>query len=470
MLCVRSVVRASTLSTYDMTNLIIVFLAASVVCATAQPFIKSGPIVGHTDMRGARIGVELGFIGTPVRTDVIIKYSDVQSGKSFQTPPTYVGYPGNGGCLTFSLDSIEPGHTYTYEVRVGDVPLLVPVPTRFTSRSIFRYRGNDWPTVSIAFGSCHYVNESGYERYDSTGKEKGYGTETAIFDAIVQRKPDAMLWLGDNVYLRDPDWGSRAGIMKRYSHTRAHSRTRELFATIPNYAIWDDHDYGPNDADRSYVLKDDALDVFKLFWPNPSFGVGGKPGITTSFDLADVQVFMLDDRYHRSSNDRHDQPKTIVGDHQVEWLIDALSSSRATFKIVAVGSQFLSDNKRREGFERSPAERQRIIDLITRNNVSGVIFMSGDVHFAEFSKLEREGTYPLHEITSSPLSAGLNSSPIYRANSFSVPGTEYVGHNFGLITVSGPRGKRVLTMRIVDAKGSDVWVREIQESELRKND
>jgi alkaline phosphatase D len=94
--------------------------------------------------------------------------------------------------------------------------------------------------------------------------------------------------------------------------------------------------------------------------------------------------------------------------------------------------------------------------------------MSGDVHFAELSKLEREGAYPLYEITSSPLSAGLNSSPIYRANSFSVSGTEYVGHNFGLLTVSGVRGKRVLTLRIVDATGKDVWVREIQESELRK--
>ena len=96
------------------------------------------------------------------------------------------------------------------------------------------------------------------------------------------------------------------------------------------------------------------------------------------------------------------------------------------------------------------------------------MFMSGDVHFAELSKLERDGTYPIYEITSSPLSAGINSSPIYRANSFHVQGTEYVGHNFGHITVSGLRGKRVLTMRIVDATGKDVWVREIQESELRK--
>lgn len=460
--------KANTSNTCVMIKYLVACLVVATSIAEAQPFIVSGPTIGHVDMRSASISVQIGYFAEQGRTDVVVRYTDVTSNKTYTTPSTYYGYPGNGGCMTFTLDSIEPGRTYTYEILVGGAPLSVPVPTRFRSRSIFRYRGNDWPIVNLTFGSCHYVNEAGYERFDSTGKEKGYGTETEIFDAIVKRNPDAMIWLGDNVYLRDPDWGSRSGILKRYAHTRAHARSRALFASVPNYATWDDHDYGPNDADRSYVLKDDALDVFKLFWPNPSYGVGGKPGITTCFELADVQVFMLDDRYHRSSNDRHDQPKSILGDHQVEWLIDALSSSRATFKIVAVGSQFLSDNKRREGFERSPEERQRIVDLITQNNIPGVMFMSGDVHFAELSKLEREGTYPLYEITSSPLSAGLNSSPIYRANSRNVPGTEYVGHNFGHITVSGARGKRVLTVRIVDAKGKDVWTREFQESELRK--
>ncbi|MBM4178124.1 MAG: alkaline phosphatase family protein [Ignavibacteria bacterium] len=452
-----------------MINYIVACLLAAATIASAQPFVVSGPTVGHVDMRSASITVQIGFRSQPVRTDVAVRYTDIASKRTYTTPQVYYGYPGNAGCMGFMLDSVEPGRTYTYEILVGGEALDVSVPTRFTSRSIFRYRGNDWPTVSLAFGSCHYVNQAGYERHDSTGKERGYGTETGIFDAIVQRNPDAMLWLGDNVYLRDPDWGSRSGILKRYSHTRAHSRTRELFASIPNYAIWDDHDYGPNDADRSYVLKDDALDAFKLFWPNPSYGVGGKPGITSSFELADVQVFLLDDRFYRSSNDRHDEPKTILGQHQDEWLIDALSSSKATFKLVAVGSQFLSDNKRREGFEKSPEERQRILDLITRNNVSGVMFMSGDVHFAELSRLDREGTYPIYEITSSPLSSGLNTSPVYRANSYHVAGTEFIGHNFGHITVSGQRGKRILTIRIVDATGKDVWIREIPESELRKN-
>jgi alkaline phosphatase D len=176
---------------------------------------------------------------------------------------------------------------------------------------------------------------------------------------------------------------------------------------------------------------------------------------------------MLDDRWFRNSNDRIDQQRRILGDAQLQWLIDGLAASRATFKIVAVGSQVLSDNKKREGFERSSFERDELIQTITKNQIPGVIFVSGDVHFAELSKRDREGTYPLYELTSSPLSAGLNTSQTYRANTLNVPGTEYVGHNFGLISVEGARGARMLTLRIVDASGKDVWQKTFSEKELR---
>jgi alkaline phosphatase D len=321
--------------------------------------------------------------------------------------------------------------------------------------------------VSIALGSCHYINEPGFERFDSTGKERGYGTPTGIFDAIADRKPDAMIWLGDNTYLREGDVGSRAGIFKRYAHTRAWPGSQRLFATVPNYAIWDDHDYGPNDADYTYALKHDARDAFMAYWPNPSYGIEPHQGITSTFDVADVQVFLMDDRWYRTPNARTDVPRRILGEQQLQWLIDALASSKATFKVVAIGSQVLSDNMKREGFAWSPAERDTLIAAITRLKISGVMFISGDVHFAELSKLDRPSTYPIYELTSSPLSSGVNSSEIYRTNSRHVEGTKYIGHNFGLITAQGNRGDRSLTLRIVDAQGTDVWTRTVHEREVR---
>ncbi|MCX6140562.1 MAG: alkaline phosphatase D family protein [Candidatus Kapabacteria bacterium] len=438
-----------------------ILIAVSAQATFAQVGLRAGPVVGHVDMRSARI-----WIQTWAEANVRITYRDNIVGKGLSTR-TIRTRAEDGNCLTFDLDSIEPGRKYEYHVIVDNVLDSTPTPTTFTSRPIWKYRGNTLPPLTIAVGSCNYVNQEGYERYDSTGREQGYGSEHEIFYAIKGANPDAMIWLGDNTYLREPDWNSRSGMIKRYSHTRALTESRALFSSVPNYATWDDHDYGPNDSDRSWWGKKDALEIFRLFWPNPSFGVMDKPGVTTSFELVDVQFFLLDDRYYRSSNDRKDGDRTILGEHQIQWLIDALASSTATFRVIVVGSQFLTDNLRKECFSRIPEERERIIELITENKIPGVLFVTGDIHAAELSKLDRSGTYPLYDFTSSSLTAGSNKDIANQSNKYRVPGTEYGGHNFGLISVSGDKGARVLTLRIMDKDGKAVWKREIGERELR---
>jgi alkaline phosphatase D len=277
-----------------------------------------------------------------------------------------------------------------------------------------------------------------------------------------------MLWLGDNIYLRDADWNSRSGILKRYSHTRALSELQPLLASAAHYAVWDDHDFGPNNSNRGWWGKDNALEANKLFWPNPSFGTFRMPGMISSFSMLDVQVFMLDDRYYRTPEKRIDgMGGGILGMEQLQWLIDALASSTATFKIVAVGSQFLSSDTTKENFTQQPRERQMILDMIERNKINGVMFVSGDIHASELSKLDRNGTYPLYEFTCSSLTAGSNTGIANQPNIYRVPGTAYGQHNFGLITVSGKRKERVLTLRCMDKEGKEVWKREIKESELR---
>ncbi len=438
-----------------------IVLVISSLSILAQGLIRSGPMVGHVDMRSAKI-----FLQTWDEADVRITYRDNVSGKGLSTP-TRRTRSETANCITFELDSVEPGRTYQYNIIINGDAIDVGVPTTFSTRQVWKWRGNNLPPLTIAVGSCHYVNQAGYERHDSNGVERGYGSDLEIFESIVANKPDAMIWLGDNTYLREPDWNSRAGILKRYSHTRAIPETKALFASTANYATWDDHDFGPNDADRSWWGKHNTLEAFSLFWPNPSYGVMDKPGVTTTFELVDVQVFMLDDRYYRSANDRKDGDRTILGEHQIQWLIDALSASTATFKVIVVGSQFLTDNLRKECFSRMPEERKRIIDLITLNKISGVLFVTGDIHAAELSKLDRPGTYPLYELTSSSLTAGSNKSIADQPNTYRVPGTEFSAHNFGLINVSGPRGARILTMRIMDKDGKEVWKREIAEQALR---
>ena len=61
----------------------------------------------------------------------------------------------------------------------------------------------DPPAFSFVTGSCAFINEA---KYDRPGKPYGGGYE--IFESMAADDPDMMLWLGDNIYLREVDFQS----------------------------------------------------------------------------------------------------------------------------------------------------------------------------------------------------------------------------------------------------------------------
>lgn len=417
-------------------------------------------MVGHVEMREARLWVQ-----TTQPATVKVQYREQGSNGPMHSTPAVRTAWETACAATMIADSVEPGRTYEYRVLINDQLCTFPYPTTFRSRPIWKWRSDTFPTATLMIGSCFYVNEPGYER-QRNGVESGYGSDFEILQAMQRTPSDAMVWLGDNVYLREPDWNSRSGILKRYAHTRAYPGLQPFLASRSHYAIWDDHDYGPNNSNATFWGKDLALEAHRLFWPNPSYGMPDCPGITSTFEMVDVQVYLLDDRWYRT-------PENLKGEHQIlgacqrDWLIGALASSTATFKVIAVGSQVLSTDTKKEGFIHAAAERDLLLNAIADHGITGVVFISGDIHGAELSKRERPGTYPLYEFTSSALTAGSNANIAQQPNEYRVEGTAFGEHNFGTITVSGPRTKRILAFTLYNKSGERVWSREISETELR---
>ena len=144
---------------------------------------------------------------------------------------------------------LEMGTQYQYCVLINDKLVKRPYPCTFKTFELWQWR-KDPPTIEFAIGSCTYISE---ESHDRPGNPYGGGYE--IFKSISEKKPEFMLWLGDNTYLRDPDFYSQSGVFYRYRHTRALPEIQALLANTHHYAIWDDHDYGPNDSDRTYYNK-----------------------------------------------------------------------------------------------------------------------------------------------------------------------------------------------------------------------
>ena len=208
--------------------------------------------------------------------------------------------------------------------------------------------------------------------------------------------------LGDNHYA---DSTAREPQTAAYRDHRRDANFRKLSATTPVYAIWDDHDYGPNDSDGTAKGKEESLATFKDHWANPAYGEPGNPGIYYRFSRAGVDFFMLDVRYHRSPDRAlQDGTKTMLGARQLEWLKAGLKASTAKVKVIASGSEWQM-NSHQDSWTSFARERAEILDHIRDEEITGVLLISGDRHFTGGYQIRGE----IIEITCGPL--GTTSYP-----------------------------------------------------------
>lgn len=420
--------------------------------------LRAGPMLGYAQLREVAIWVQ-----TTAPATVQIAYADTAHPKLIHHTALLRTDSLKAYTATFRIGPLEPGRTYRYTILLNGKPYALPYQTYFRTLPQWRWRTAP-PDFRFVIGSCAYINDSLYDRPGTP-----YGGEYEIFSSIAEKKPDFMLWLGDNIYLREADWNSRSGILYRYTHTRSLPELQPLLALCPHYAIWDDHDFGPNDSDRGFWARDLTREAFTLFWANPSFGVPAAPeGITTFFEWGDADFFLLDNRTYRAPNKRITGVRTMFGEAQIEWLIDALKSSRATFKFVASGSQILNPSGGYENLINFPAERELLLKRIEEEGITGVIFLTGDRHFSEISELTLPNGQKVYDITSSPLTAGPFTAAGERdRNPLRVAGTLTPQRNFLLLSVSGPERERILTITAFSSKGEALWTHTIPAKELR---
>lgn len=409
--------------------------------------IVAGPMVGNVSVQEAYIWVQ-----TDQKCQIHVEYwSKNQPNTKFKSK-IYETFPVLENETSFSVYlakimlKTKPETEYNYEVYINQKKVERSYPLSFKTQSFWQYR-KDPQDFSFALGSCLFVNDSVYDR-----PGKPYGANYEILKSINEKKPQFMLWLGDNTYLREPDFFTPSGILYRYAHTRQLPELQPLLANCAHYAIWDDHDYGPNDSDRSFSLKQYTQKIFEYFWLNP------KPvsdeSYFTSFTYEDCEFFLLDNRFFRTPNKRTTDKRTILGEKQLQWLLDALTYSKANFKFVCIGGQVLNTAQVYENYANYQEERQILIETIQKENIQNVIFLTGDRHHSELTVTP---TSPLiYDFTVSPLTASPANFPDEK-NEWRIPNS-YIGvRNFGLITVSGKYKERIAKLQIFDSNGKELW-------------
>lgn len=329
-------------------------------------------MLGHTTSTDTRIWVKA---SQPARLAVRIgKQPDLADGKLVRGP-TLEARTGCMGHLV--VGGLEPAQRYYYTVLLDGRPALVrPYPWFVTAPP----EGRD-DRVRFAFVSC-----VGYHGYDAA----------AGWADMVRTNFDLVLLLGDNHYADSP---LPAKQRAAYYEQRRQAGYREITSRTPAYAIWDDHDYGPDNSDGTLVGKELSLQTFKEHWPNPAYGEPDNPGVYFQFSRGHVDFFMLDVRYHRSPNRSTNlATKTMLGPRQLAWLKRALAASRAPVKVLASGSEFQSYGTQ-DSWTSFKRERDELFEFIQTQPIPGVLLISGDRHFTAAYQVKGRWI----EVTSGPL-------------------------------------------------------------------
>ena len=298
------------------------------------------------------------------------------------------------------------------------------------------------PVSRIGFGSCYKPEKS-----------------TSLWGKVAEFDPQVWLWLGDNGY---PDVIGGKLIKKdlpkdAFKNGYAALGQSEGIATLKKLpaghmmATWDDHDFGLNDAGKSWARKDEAKDAFDAFWKQ---GVH-EDGVYSARDFGPegkrVRVILLDTRYNR---DDPGEEGDILGQTQWRWLEEELKKPGAQLMVIGSSIQVLANQHRFEKWGNFPKARTRLFDLIRDTGAKGVILISGDRHHAEISKLERNPAgYPLFDVTSSGLT---EKSSIRNETNDLRMGEVYVGRNFGVIQVDWNQADPTVSLEIRDEEGKRV--------------
>lgn len=441
-------------------SLLFSFILSISLFTYAQPRIISGPMLGPVELRDAKVWVE---VSQEVKT-VSLQYN--KKGEKSAKTVVYKGPLGNDfNPLSFTIGGLDFNTSYQYKIWIDGKP--TSATGEFVTKDLWQWRKQP-PVFSFLAGGCAYINEPIYDR-----PGKPYGGDSSIFETMAKEKAAFMLWTGDAWYTREVDYYSEWGLWNRASHDRSMPVLQKFLKAMPHFATWDDHDYGPNDIGKNYILKEASRNVFTSYFCNPSAGENGQ-GIYTMNSWGDVDIFITDDRWWRSADQLKDSidgkpnpEKRMLGQQQMEWLKNSLLYSMATFKIVVIGSQVLNPVSPFDKWADFPAEKEEMLNFLKEYNINGVLFLTGDRHHSEVIKIEREGTYPLYDITVSPLTSGTHKfGGVEKNNPYRVFGLDEK-QNYGRFSFSGIRGDRKLTVEFIGVNGEKLGEWNVSEKDLK---
>ena len=256
---------------------------------------------------------------------------------------------------------------------------------------------------------------------------------TPAWASLEKESINSFFFLGDNIYGDVPS-GRLDNVILSYE--KLNNQMPSWLKNTEKLVIWDDHDYGLNDAGANYIYKAESQQIYNDAWNiDQNDPRRSREGIYFSElkDIAGKKILIvgLDTRYFRSNlikignsyKPHKNSNTTILGPIQWQWLEKELSREHDIL-ILASSIQVLATEHRFEKWANIPHERDRLLALLNKLS-SKVLIISGDRHRSGFYKLDN-----IYEFTSSSLNKGI--FPSYESDSLLL-GKTYTQNNYGIV-------------------------------------
>jgi len=333
---------------------------------------------------------------------------------------------------SIKVDGLDPDTEYEYQVAgIRGRFKTFPAPGQ---KSGFRFM----------FGSCSAT-----------------GSRSKIFSLISKFRPGFFLHLGDLHYADISE--NNVGLFdKEYERIFENEVISSAFRSTALAYVWDDHDFGPNNADKNSGTKEAASLSYRKNFPhyplaayNASFENPTSPSsflpIYQAFSVGSMIRFIMMDL--RSEADNLDGP--LMSMEQRNWICKELKNNHLNHEIVVLVSPIAwigaaETAPESDGWPSDPLTRSFISNCISESNIKNVVMIEGDSHSAAAD----DGSNSDYRNTTAISGAGF---PIFRASPLDKFGSSKGGpysqgckgyrfwpnSHIGLVDVSFPSGGKV---------------------------
>lgn len=347
-------------------------------------YIEVGPFSGAVTDSSAVVVYKISLPEQKCR----VEYSADSLWRNSQLSNLYATWGTNANYIKVALNNLEPDTKYFYRLELNGEKLE-------GSRGKFRTFSNTSKSFKFAFGNS-LKSES-----QRSGLRAAVDNDFLIF-----------LNTGDLHYddIDSPDIGRF-----RNSYLKAFLRKDMSYMgkRVPFAYIWDDHDFGPNNSDKTAPGRLQSGRAYRECIPHYPLVASEKNGaIYQAFTVNNTRFVVTDLRSRRNENDKPDNAqKSMMGKEQFSWFMNEIKESSEKYPLVIWVSSVPYTAEKKEGEDDWGGfthERRVIANFIKKNDINNLMIVSGDAHCTlynnglenNYSNYEGEG---LFEILASPL-------------------------------------------------------------------